>query len=119
VVDAGGFGGQGFLTEVGLGNGSFEAAAALSHRPGPEGNLLSARLLAPVGRRVRLSLWGHHRGVGQTDTDGLMAAGGVRVRLSTHVFALGEYARLWQLADDGIYRPEQIAFVSLGLSQPL
>ena len=119
VVDQGGFGGQGFLAEAGLGAGSFEAAASLAHRPGPEGNLLSARILTPLGRRTRLSLWGHHRGVGQTGTDGLLAAAGVRVRLSEHVFTLGEYARLWQLADDGIFRPEQIAFVSLGLSQPL
>lgn len=119
AVDQGGFSGQGFLTELGLGSGSFEAAAALSHRPGPEGNLLSARLLAPLGRRTRISLMGHHRGVGQTGTDGLMAAGGLRVRLSEHVFALGEYARLWQLEDEGIFRRAQIAFVSLGLSQPL
>jgi len=119
VVDQGGFGGQGFLTEMGLGNGSFEAAAGLSHRPGAGGNLLSARLLAPLGRRTRLSLTGHHRGIGQTGTDGLMAAGGLRVRLSEHVFALGEYARLWQLQDEGVFRPAQIAFVSLGLSQPL
>jgi hypothetical protein len=119
VAEDGGFGGQGFLAEMGLSSGSFAIAATLSHRPGPEGNLISARALAPLSRRVRISLYGHHRGLGETGSDGLMAAGGLRVRLSDHVYGLGEYAHLFGLQDDGIYRPLQIATITLGLSQPL
>jgi hypothetical protein len=119
VADRGGFAGQGFLAEFGLGSRAFDFAVGMQRRPGLEGNLLSARLLAPLGKRTRVSLHGHHRGVGQTGTDGLMAAGGVRIRLSEHFYSLGEYARVWQLADEGIYRPIQIATISLGLSQPL
>jgi len=119
AANHGGFAGHGFLTEMGVSSRSFEIAAGLAHRPGSEGNLLSARVLAPLGNRVKLSVFGHHRGIGQTGADGLLLASGLRVRISEHVFCLSEYARLWQLHDEGIYRPIQIATVSLGLSQPL
>jgi hypothetical protein len=46
-------------------------------------------------------------------------AGNVRFKIDRTTYGVAEYARLWQLAGDGIYRPIDIATLSVGMSYDL
>lgn len=115
AAEAGGFGGHGFLTDATLRIRRLRVGAGFSRRPGPEGNLLIARLDAPAARRVAVVVRYLHRGIGQIPSaGGLIVTTGLRVMLSQAFYLALDYAHLPRLDTDGLYRPIHIATAGLG-----